>query len=62
MDKWQKYGGYENWKCSEDGWLKVKYDEYMEKNYTSTMPDTYVSFDDFCMGQWQGLDGMLANQ
>ena len=55
MNKWKKYGSYEVWKSSEEGFLRVKYDEYIEAKYIPIQPDTFVNFDDFCMGQWQNL-------
>lgn len=56
MDKWRKFGSYERWKSQNHSSLKAEYDEYIEKNYDWVQPDTYVSFDDFCMGTWQSLD------
>ncbi len=53
MDSRTRTAGYESWKYSEEAYLRVKYDEYIKENYNPIMPDTYVSFDDFCMGQWQ---------
>ena len=55
MDKWREYGCYEAWVESNRGVLKHEYDEYIEKNYDWVMPDTFVSFGDFCMGKWQRL-------
>lgn len=56
MDKWEKYGSYEAWKSTNFGNFQAKYKAYLEKNYTPIMPDTYISFDDFCMAKWQRLD------
>jgi len=54
-NKYKDYTGYEGFKRIEHSRLKREYDEHMEKNYYEAMPDTYISFDDFCMGQWQRL-------
>jgi len=55
-DKWGKFGSYENWQQSNSARLKNDYNDYMDKNYNLVMPDTYVSFDDFCMATWQWMD------
>ncbi len=55
-DKWEEYGTYENWKSSNSGWLETEHKELLDEKYTWVMPDTYVSFDDFCMGKWQSLN------
>ncbi len=56
MDKWKRYGSYEVWKSSNISTLEYAYKERMDKDYDPIQPDTYVSFDDFCMGQWQWLN------
>ena len=55
MDKWQEYKTYDRWVSVNEGWLKSEYNDYIADKYDWTMPDTYVSFDDFCMGKWQSL-------
>ena len=55
MDKWKRYKTYENWKSSNESELRQNWEERQEKEYTWVMPDTYMSFDDYCMGQWQAL-------
>ena len=55
MDKWTEYKTYNNWKYSNESELKRGYEERQEKYYTWVMPDTYISFDEYCMGQWQSL-------
>ena len=55
MDKWKEYGSYEAWKNSNNSSLQSDYDEHIESHYNWVEPDTYVSFDDFCMGKWQWL-------
>ncbi len=55
MDKWKQFGSYEGWKSQNKDSLKADYDEYIDKEYFWVEPDTYVDFDDFCMGQWQRI-------
>lgn len=56
MSKWNEYGSYEKWVASNRGELESEYKERNDKYYDHIQPDTYVSFDDFCMGKWQWLD------
>jgi len=46
---------YDSWKSSNESELRYSYEKMQEEEYTWVMPDTYVSFDDYCMGQWQSL-------
>ena len=55
MDKWEKYGSYERWKEYNFSELMRKYDQRNGDKYDPYIPDTYLSFDDFCMGQWQSI-------
>lgn len=56
MNKWKEFNSYENWKNQSNFILRQEYDEYIEKNYDWVQPDTYKTFDDFCMGKWQRLN------
>lgn len=56
MAKWRIYKTYENWVESERSRLECEYKDRQEKYYDPVIPDTYCSFDDFCMGQWQSMD------
>jgi hypothetical protein len=52
MDKWKEYKTYENWKYRNIEWLKREFEKRRHKLEQCIEPST---FDDFCMGQWQGL-------
>lgn len=55
MDKWEEYKTYENWKQSNHSELTREYENFIENKYSPAMPESFVHFDDFCMGRWQGL-------
>lgn len=53
MDKWRRYGSYENWKESNLRLLKNQHEADKDRIRDMIEPP---SFDDFCMGKWQWLD------
>ena len=55
MDKWQEYGTYERWQHINRHQLESDWKARQADKYDWSMPDTYVSYDDFCMSVWQSL-------
>jgi hypothetical protein len=55
MDKWKKYGTYERWQHINRHQLESDWKARQADKYDWSMPDTYVSYDDFCMSVWQSL-------
>ena len=51
----KEINNFSAWQSCNEGRLRAKYEEWKENNSTdiALYPDTYQSFDDFCLGQWQ---------
>lgn len=56
MNKWIEYGSYEKWVYLNKQQLTDDHKKEVDENYNWVEPDTYRSFDDFCLGTWQSMN------